>query len=63
MGEARNEYPNFEFEVEKITIKKVLFTLCNEGNILTSLKIWMNGEPRKDEIWMLCGAYIDVRCK
>ncbi len=60
MRETKNEYPNFEFEVEKITTRKVLFTLYNEGNILTSLKIWINGGMGRDEIWMLHGTRIDV---
>ncbi|MYC40132.1 MAG: TIR domain-containing protein [Candidatus Dadabacteria bacterium] len=58
--ETKNEYPTFEFEVEKITTRKVLFTLYNEGNILTSLKIWINGQMWGDEIWMLHGTHIDV---
>ena len=58
--ETKNKYPNFEFEVEKITTRKVLFTLYNEGNILTSLKIWRNGGMLRDEIWMLHGTHIDV---
>ena len=59
-GETKNRYPNFEFEVEKITTRKVLFTLYNEGNVLTSLKIWINGGMGRDEIWILHGTRIDV---
>ena len=59
--ETKSEYPNFEFEVEKITTREVLFTLYNEGDILTSLKIWINGGMGRDEIWMLHGTHIDVR--
>ncbi|MCY3827148.1 MAG: TIR domain-containing protein [Candidatus Dadabacteria bacterium] len=59
-GETKNEYPNFEFEVENITTRKVLFTLYNNGSILTNLKIWINGGMGRDEIWMLHGTRIDV---
>ena len=59
-GETKNRYPNFEYEVEKITTRKVLFTLYNDGNELTSLKIWVNGGMWRDEICILHGTYIDV---
>ena len=59
-GETKNKYPNFEYEVEKVTTRKVLFTLYNDGNELTSLKIWVNGGMGRDEIWMLHGTRIDV---
>ena len=59
-GETKNRYPNFECETEKITTRKVLFTLYNDGNELTSLKIWVNGGMWRDEICILHGTYIDV---
>lgn len=60
MRQTKNKYPDFEFDVEKITTKEVLFTLYNEGNILTNLKIWINRGRWRDEIWMLHGTHIDM---
>ena len=59
-AETKNEYPSFEYEVENITTRKVLFTLYNNGSILTSLKIWIKVVVGRDEIWMLHGNHIDV---
>ena len=59
-GETKNRYSNFECEIEKITTRKVLFTLYNDGNELTSLKIWVNGGMWRDQICILHGTYIDV---
>ena len=59
-GETKKRYPNFEYEVEKITTRKVLFTLYNDGTELTSLKVWINGGMWRDEICILHGTYIDV---
>ena len=59
-SETKNEYPSFEYEVENITTRKVLFTLYNNGSILTNLKIWIRVEMGREEIWMLHGAHIDV---
>ena len=57
---TKNKCSGFDYEVEKITARKVLFTLYNEGNILTKFKIWINGGTGTDEIWMLHGTRIDV---
>lgn len=59
-GETKKKYPSFEYEVEKITTRKVLFTLYNDGNELTSLKIWINGGMGRDQICILHGTRIDV---
>ena len=60
VAETKNEYPSFEYEVENITTRKVLFTLYNNGSILTNLKIWTRVEMGRDEICILHGTHINV---
>ena len=59
-AETKNEYPSFEYEVENITTRKVLFTLYNNGSILTNLKIWIRVEMGREEICILHGPHINV---
>jgi hypothetical protein len=40
---TQSQYTHFEYEVERITSRKVLFTLYNDGEELSRFKMWFGG--------------------
>ena len=59
-GETQSKYPNFEYEFESVTSRKVLFTLYNDGKELTRFKIWIDSGVFKDQICLYHGSSLEL---
>lgn len=53
-------YPHVEHEMEKITSRKVLFTIYDGGKQITQFKIWIGGLTGGDSISILHGNRMDI---
>ena len=58
--DTHKRYPHFEYELERITSRKVLFTLYNNDDELTRFKIWLGGGFGEHTISIYHGKRIDV---
>ena len=59
-NDTHERYPHFEHELERITTRKVLFTLYNNDEELTRFKIWLGGGFGEHTICLYHGKRIDV---
>ncbi len=57
---TKDEYPHFDYEMEKITSRKVLFTLYNNDQQVTQFKIWIGGISGGNSIAFSHGRNVNV---
>lgn len=59
-SETKRHYTHFEYEVEHITSRKVLFTLYNDGEELTRFKLWFGGAFGEHAMCLYHGRHMDM---
>ncbi|NVM23616.1 MAG: TIR domain-containing protein [Desulfobacterales bacterium] len=59
-SETRKQYPHFEYDMERLTSRKVIFTLYDKGNEITRFKIWLGSMTGGDSIYLLYGSHVDI---
>jgi len=59
-AETHNHYPQIEYEIDKITSRKVLFTIYDRGKQVTQFKIWIGGLMASDSIAFAYGNHVDT---
>lgn len=57
---TKQEHPQFDYEAERITTRKALFTLYDNEKQITQFKIWIGGIIGGNSISFLNGQNIDV---
>ncbi|NOY85997.1 MAG: TIR domain-containing protein [Deltaproteobacteria bacterium] len=57
---AHREQTSLEHEIERVTSRKVVFTLYREGNELMKFKVWRGGMLGSDSICFAYGRNLDV---
>ncbi len=57
---AHREQPSLEHELERVTSRKMVFTLYRAGNELVRFKIWRGGMLGSDSISFAHGKHLDV---
>jgi hypothetical protein len=58
--DTHTRYPHIEHEMEKITSRKTLFTIYNQGKQITQFKVWIGGLTGGDSISILHGNRMDI---
>lgn len=58
--ETRNQYPHFDYEVERITTRKAAFTLYKNEQQVSQFKVWIGGMFGSDSISFAYGNHIDL---
>lgn len=59
-AETHEQYPHFEYEMETVTSRKVIFTIYQRGEHVTRFKIWLGGMVGQDTICFLHGSHVDI---
>jgi len=58
--DTKKEHSHFDFEAEKITTRKVLFTVYSNQKQITQFKIWLGGSFGGNQISFFQGNHIDI---
>jgi hypothetical protein len=58
--DTHEKYLHFEHDVERVTTRKTVFTLYNNGEELTRFKIWLGGGFGEHTICLYHGKRIDI---
>lgn len=58
--ETRKQYPHFDYETERITSRKAVFTLYQNDKQTTQFKVWVGGMFGTDSISFAHGNHIDI---
>lgn len=58
--ETRKQYPHFDYEVERITTRKVAFTLYKDEQQASQFKVWIGGMFGSNSISFAYGNHIDI---
>jgi len=59
-ADTNEEYPEIEYDVEKVTSRKILFSLYKNGGLVTQAKIFMGGMFGSDAVSVVYGSNIDI---
>ena len=59
-SDTKEEYEDIEYDIEKVTSRKVLFSLYKSGGLVTQAKIFIGGMMGSDSICINFGSNIDV---
>jgi len=58
--ETRKQYSHFDYEVEKVTTRKAVFTLYRNEEQVTQFKVWLGGMFGSNSIAFSHGNHIDI---
>ena len=58
--ETRNQYPHFDYEAERVTTRKAIFTLYENEKQVAQFKVWIGGMFGSDSISFSHGNNIDI---
>ena len=58
--DTKNENPHFDYDVERVTTRKALFTLYSNQKQITQFKIWLGGTLGSNEISFRYGDRIQI---
>lgn len=58
--DTKNDHPQFDYEAERLTSRKAVFTLYSSGSQTTQFKVWLGGSFGGGEISFLHGNRIDI---
>ncbi len=58
--ETHKRYPHIEHETDRVTSRKVIFTIYDRGTQVEQFKIWIGGLLGGNEIAFLHGSHLDV---
>jgi len=59
-SETRKRYPHFDYEAERVTTRKAVFTLYDNEKQTTQFKVWLGGMLGSNSISFSYGNYIDI---
>lgn len=59
-AETHRKYPHFEHDIERVTSRKVIFTLYESGSQISRFKIWLGSMTGGDSIYFLYGGHLDI---
>lgn len=60
MTDTKNEHPHFNFDAERVTTRKAVFTIYSNEKQITQFKIWLGGSFGGNGISFLYGNRIDI---
>jgi len=58
--ETRKQYSHFDYEIEKVTTRKAVFTLYRNEEQVTQFKVWLGGMFGSNSIAFSHGNHIDI---
>jgi len=58
--DTKNEHPHFDYDAERLTSRKAVFTLYSNEKQITQFKIWLGGFHGTAEISFRHGNHIDI---
>lgn len=59
-SETKKEYPHFDYDAERVTSRKAVFTLYENEKQATQFKIWIGGMLGSNSISVSHGNHIDI---
>jgi len=59
-SETSKEYPHFDYDIERVTTRKAVFTLYENEKQVTQLKIWLGGMFGSNSISFYHGKHLDI---
>ncbi|HYA41737.1 MAG TPA: TIR domain-containing protein [Syntrophobacteraceae bacterium] len=60
LSDTKNEHPHFDYDAERITTRKAVFTVYSNQKQVTQIKIWLRGALGGNEISFRYGNRIEI---
>jgi hypothetical protein len=60
LADTKNAYTHFDYEVERVTTRKVVFTVYRNEKQVTQFKIWLGGLLGVSEISFRYGGRVEI---
>jgi hypothetical protein len=57
---AKRQYPEFDYDMERVTSRSVIFALYQSGNEVNRFKVWLGGMLGQDAIYFGYGSSMDI---
>ena len=56
LTDTKNENPHFDYDAERVTTRKAVFTVYSNQKQITQFKIWLGGSFGSDQIFSFMGT-------
>lgn len=60
LSDTKKEHSHFDYEAERLTSRKAVFTLYSNQKQITQFKVWLSGSFGGNQISFLHGNHIDI---
>lgn len=60
LNDTKKEHPHFDYDAERVTTRKAVFTVYSNQKQITQFKIWLGGAFGSNQISFLHGNRIDI---